>query len=121
MNKEDLKKRSFEFALRVIKLVQFLPANQISKILGGQILRSATSIGANIEEAYSGLTRKDFTHSMNISRKEANETKYWLRLIVDSGLIKLERCSELLRENEELIKILTSIVKTLQKGKNHSS
>ncbi len=114
---EDLKERTYEFALRIIKMVQSLPSSQVAKILGGQVLRSGTSIGANVEEAYAGLSKKDFVHSMNIGRKEARETRYWTRLIVDSGLLKKERVEDLLLENEQIIRILTSIVKTSQQGK----
>ncbi len=116
---KDLRERTYQFALRVIKMVQSLPRNQVSKILSDQLLRSVTSIGANVEEAYAGLSRKDFIHSMNISRKEARETKYWIRLIIDSDLVDKGKVEELLLENEEIIKILTSIFKTLQQGKKY--
>lgn len=121
MGSENLRKRAFEFALRVIRLVQALPKNELGKVLGKQILRSSTSIGANLEESYAGLTRKDFTHSMNIAKKEALETKYWLKLIVGSGLVKSEMVSSLLQENDELIRILVSTVKTLQQKKSNNS
>ncbi len=119
-DKRDLKERSYQFALRVIKMVQSLPRTRVALILGDQVLRSGTSIGANVEEAYAGLSKKDFIHSMNIARKEARETKYWTRLIIDSGLLKKERVESLLMENEEIIKILTSIVKTSQQGKKYA-
>lgn len=97
--REDLRERTYQFALRIIKMVQSLPRNRVALILGDQVLRSGTSIGANVEEAYAGLSKKDFVHSMNIARKEARETKYWVRLIVDSGLLKKERVEELLLAN----------------------
>ncbi|MEW6556329.1 MAG: four helix bundle protein [Elusimicrobiota bacterium] len=106
-----LKERTYKFSLMIIKLVQNLPLNQVSKILGGQITRSATSVGANTEEAYSGLTKKDFSHSINIARKEANETRYWLRLLLNSGLIQKNEVDNLFKETDELISIFTSIVK----------
>jgi four helix bundle protein len=83
----------------------------INNTLINQIVRSATSIGANIEEAQGAHTKSDFTHCMNISKKEARETFYWLRLIREMNLSIAERSEPLLIENEEIIKILTAIVK----------
>lgn len=111
---QDLKERTYKFALQIIKLVQKLPRNQITGILGKQILRSGTSVGANIEEAYSGLTKKDFSHSINISRKEANETRYWLRLLLGAGLVQKEDVKNLFTETDELISIFTSTVKKIR-------
>ncbi|MDI6733518.1 MAG: four helix bundle protein [Planctomycetota bacterium] len=114
----DIKERTFEFALRVIKLVKLIPRDETGRILIRQVIRSATSIGANIEEAHAGLSRKDFTHSMNIAKKEAYETRYWIRLIAESGLMAQNKLTDLLQENNEIISILTSTVKTLQQGKS---
>lgn len=101
MGKENvILTKSFDFALEVIDLYKKMIA-QNEYVLSKQVLRSGTSIGANIEEAMAGLSKKDFTHKMSISANEARETKYWLRLI----------------QIEELIRILTSIVKTSQNNK----
>jgi len=83
--------------------------------IASQLLRSGTSIGANVEEALAGQSRKDFFAKMSIASKEARETNYWLRLIIDTGIFNKQQCQILLEESQELIKILTSIVKT---GKN---
>lgn len=115
---DDLAERAYRFAFRITQLVSTLPNNVIGRTLGGQLIRSGPSVGANIEEAKGALTRKDFIHSMNIAKKEARESKYWIRLITDAKLIKQERVKLLLQENEELIKILTSIVKSSQKHGN---
>ena len=112
--KIDLPERTYKFAVEIVKIVQELPRSRVSYILGDQLLRAGTSIGANVEEAFAGLTKKDFIHSVNISRKEARETKYWLRLIIDAGLLNGEKTKPILQENEELIKILTAIVKKAQ-------
>jgi len=80
--------------------------------MSGQLLRSGTSIGANVEEALAGQSRKDFLAKMSIASKEARETNYWLRLIKDSGIFDKQRTQALIEVSEELIKILTSIVKT---------
>ena len=107
----DIKERTFEFAVRVLKMTKYLPKNSANNVLISQIVRSSTSIGANIEEAQGGHTRSDFVHSMNIAKKEARETLYWLRLIKEINPEVEKRLALLLVENEELIKILTTIVK----------
>ena len=107
--------KSYNFALEIIKLVQKLPRNIAGIELGKQVIRSGTSIGANVEEAIGASSRKDFTHKMNISKKEARESRYWLRLIIDSQLYNKISTKKLLDEANELIKILTAIVKTTQK------
>jgi len=84
-------------------------------ILSKQIIRSGTSIGANLEEALAGQSRKDFISKMAISSKEARETNYWLRLLRDSQLCDGIDYTNLINDSEEIIKILTSIVKTSQK------
>jgi len=110
--------KSFEFSLSVIELYKIL----ISKneyVLSKQVLRSATSIGANVREATAGQSKKDFISKMSIASKEARETEYWLLLIDKSGLIEYD-FKDLLNESLELIKILTSIVKTSQQSLNPS-
>jgi four helix bundle protein len=111
-NKKNIKERSFNFAVRVIKFVQKLPKNQASNRIGGQLLDAATSIGANVEEATGGFSKKDFTYKMGVGLKEARESNYWVRLIKASNLAKDDELDYLLKESEELRRILTSIVKT---------
>ncbi len=91
-----------------------LPRNNVGYVISNQVLRAGTSIGANIIEAESAFSKKDFTFKMSIAKKEAQETKYWLNLILDSGLIKKENLNSLIQEAEELIKILVTIVKKAQ-------
>ena len=107
----DIRERSFKFGVRIVKLVMSLPKNSAGCALGNQVIRSGTAVGANIEEAQNSGTRKEFIHSLTISLKEARETEYWLRVIIESGLIKRERLTSLIEENKEIIKILTTIVK----------
>jgi four helix bundle protein len=111
-NKRDIKERSFKFALRIIKFVQKLPRNYVSQKIGGQLLDAATSVGANVEEATGGFSKKDFTYKMGVAFKEAKESNYWLRLIKVSEIAKGDELDFLLNESEELKKILASIVKT---------
>jgi four helix bundle protein len=111
-NKRDIKDRSFKFAVRVIKFVQKLPRNYVSQKIGGQLLDAATSIGANVEEATGGFSKKDFTYKTGVAFKEARESNYWLRLIKVSEIARGDELDFLLNESEELKKILASIVKT---------
>ncbi len=111
----DIKERSFKFAVRVVKLCRFLEKqNGVPRTLANQLLRSGTSIGANIEEAQAGQSKADFIAKMSISRKEARETLYWLRLLEASDIIEASKLKELNTEADELVRILTSIVKTAQ-------
>jgi len=111
-NKRDIKDRSFKFAVRIIKFVQKLPRNYVNQKTGGQLLDAATSVGANVEEATGGFSKKDFTYKMGVAFKEARESNYWLRLIKVSEIAKGDELDFLLNESEELKKILASIVKT---------
>jgi four helix bundle protein len=111
--------RSFAFAVRVVRLCRFLEAqDRVSRTLANQLLRAGTSIGANIEEAQAGQSKADFTAKMSIARKEARETLYWLKLLKASEIIEAEKLDEITKEADELVRILTSIVKTSQLGKN---
>jgi four helix bundle protein len=108
-----IQEKSCRFSLKIIQLIKHLPRRTEGFVIGNQILRSGTSIGANVEEAIAGFSKEDFTYKMNIAVKEARETKYWLRLISDSRLIETG-CGSLIQKCDELVKILTSIVKTSQ-------
>lgn len=105
---------SFEFSLQIIQLYKILIEKK-EFILSKQLLRSGTSIGANIEEALAGQTKKDFIAKMSIASKEARETRYWLRLLDKSKLIELDYTSYL-NSIEHIINILTKIVKTSQEA-----
>ncbi|MFH1940764.1 MAG: four helix bundle protein [bacterium] len=109
-----IQEKSYAFALNVIRFVRKFPRTNEGFVIGQQLLKSATSIGANVEEAIGGFSKSDFTHKMNIALKEAREANYWLRLIRDSGLAKYS-VEILITESEEIRKILTAIVKSAQK------
>jgi len=110
--KRDLCARAFEFAVRIVKLCRELGAEPgVPRTLSGQLLRSGTSIGANIEEAQGGQSRADFVSKYAIARKEARETHYWLRLVSATELMPAARLLDLTQECDELIAILTSIIK----------
>jgi len=110
MAESIVKQKSYNFALQIIKLCAQL-RNAKHFEISSQLLRSGTSIGANVEEALAGQSRKDFFAKMSIASKEARETNYWLRLIKDAGILNGQESQNLLEASEELIKILTSIVK----------
>jgi four helix bundle protein len=109
-----IQKKSFEFSLSIIGLYKELQAKR-EFVLSKQLLRSGTSIGANVEEASAAQSRKDFIAKMSISLKEARETKYWIRLLQESQLVDLDLKNELTQINE-LIRILSSIVKTTREN-----
>ncbi|MDZ7662791.1 four helix bundle protein [Thiohalophilus sp.] len=106
--------KSFEFAIRIVKLHQFLVKEKKEYVLSKQLLRSGTSIGANVNEAQAGQSRNDFISKMTIASKEARESKYWIELLVATGyLAKNDKyINSLLSDVFELTRILTSIVKT---------
>jgi four helix bundle protein len=110
--KRDINNRTFSFACRMVKLYQHLAKQKYAaEVLGRQILRSGTAIGANLEEAQAGQSRADFVSKCNIALKEARETHYWLRLLRDTRIISAEKINSLLGEANEIVAILTSIVK----------
>jgi four helix bundle protein len=110
--KNDLKERSFEFAKRILLLCQKLEQSSgAARTISNQLLLSGTSIRANIEEAHGSQSKTDFTAKMYISFKEARETNYWLRLLIETEMIPEKQLADLLDESNQLIAILTSIVK----------
>ncbi len=113
--KSDIPKRTFEFARRVVKLCQVLDQHPgVSRTLAIQLLRSGTSIGANVEEGQASQSEADFISKYSIACKEARETHYWLRLLAASEIMPHERLIELETECNELIAILTSIIKKMR-------
>jgi four helix bundle protein len=111
-DEKDIQERAFSFACRIIKLYQFLVEQRgAGEVLGRQLLRSGTSIGANLEEAIAGQSKTDFISKCNIALKEARETHYWLRLFEKTKVVSAERLSKLTQESNELVAILTTIVK----------
>ena len=114
----DLKSRTKTYALRIIKLYQALPKSGEAQVIGKQILRSGTSIGAQYREACRAKFPADFINKMEGSLQELDETGYWLELLVESKIVPAERLSELQNENEELIAIFVASVKTTKKNRS---
>jgi four helix bundle protein len=110
----EFQRRAYKFALDIIELVEELPKGQVSRILGDQLLRSATSIGANVSEAKGSGSKRDYTNYFAYALKSANETKFWLNLIRDSGRADKKPIDKLLKEVTELANILGSSIITLK-------
>jgi four helix bundle protein len=112
--------KSFDFAVRIVKLFKYLSNEKKEYILSKQLLRCGTSIGANINEAQAAQSKKDFISKMSISSKEARETKYWIDLLISTDYLKEEdkHVQSLLNDTEEIIKLLTTIIKSSQ-GRNN--
>ncbi len=109
---QDLKVRTKAFALRVIKMYSKLPRNDtVAQVLGKQVLRSGTSVGANYREASRGRSKAEFVSKIGYCLREIEETEYWLELLVDSGVVPPARMTDLLAETRELNAILTTIDK----------
>jgi four helix bundle protein len=111
-NNNPLKDRSYQFAIRIVKLSQFLQRHKKEFVLSRQILRSGTAIGALIHEAEFAQSKADFTNKMSIALKEANETEYWLSLLKDTGFISENQFMNLQSDCKELIAMLVATVKT---------
>ena len=106
--------KSYAFAVRIIKVFKYLSENKKEFVLSKQLLRCGTSIGANIEEAIGGQSGKDFFAKLTIAYKEARETHYWIRLLKDTDYLSIEEADSLLKDVDELLRIIGSIQKTLR-------
>jgi four helix bundle protein len=118
----DIRERTLEYALRAVKLFRYLHKRRdpVSLILGRQYLRAASSIGANLVEAQSGESRRDFIHKCAIAQKEAREAKYWLILLLKSGSVPERRLADLFNETDQIIAILTKIIVNTKRNKTLS-
>src|SRR3954469_3051445 len=110
---KDLERRTKRFALQAIKLVSGLPRTRDADILARQLLRSATSVGANYREANRGVSRADFANKIGTVQKEASETQYWIELLIESGIASTPAARTLLKESTELLAIFTTAGRTL--------
>ena len=112
MTPDELKRRTKRFALAIIGLVGSLPHNEAARVIGGQILRSGTSVGANYRAACRARSRAEFSSRLGVAEEEADETLYWLELLEESGLVKGDRIRGLMEEANELVAIFTASRKT---------
>jgi four helix bundle protein len=114
----DLEDRTLEFSKNIIGLAKILPKNDVNHVLGHQVIRSGTSVGANYREANETETKKDFQFRLRISRKEAKETVYWLNLIIEANPQLKEQIQPILQENRELLKIMAAIIEKTKVNKS---
>ena len=112
MKENIIQEKSKAFAVRIVKFYQYLCDEKKEYVLSKQILRSGTSIGANVRESKNAQSKADFISKMSIALKEADETAYWIELLTESEIIKAEQVKSLYDENTEIIKILSAIVKS---------
>jgi four helix bundle protein len=112
MNEADLKKRTKQFGLCVIRLVESLPSTSTARTIGNQLLRSGMSVGANYRAACRGKSKADFVAKAGISLEEADECMYWMELLQEAGIVPAEKLKDLMKEADELVAIFTASIKT---------
>jgi four helix bundle protein len=117
MGYDGLKERTKDFALRIIRLVEALPRSRTAEVIGRQLLRSGTSVGANYRSACRAKSKADFIAKMGIVEEEADESQFWLELLVEAGLINYDQVKALMDEANEIIAIIVSSIKTARKTK----
>lgn len=110
----DIKERTFEFGVRVVRMVNTLPRTAAALELTRQVVKSGTSVGANVEEAHGAESKADFIHKMSIACKEARETRYWMR-IIHASLLDTPEVRALLQESDELVRILSKSIVTAKR------
>ncbi len=114
MTKEEMKARTKAYALRVIKLVQALPRDRVSGILGDQLLRAGTSVGSNYRAACRARSTPDFVNKLKTVEEESDESLFWMELLVESGLMPQRRLAPLSQEGTEILAIVVASLKTLR-------
>src|SRR4051794_39186367 len=120
MNKNDFAKRTMYFGLRVIRLVQSLPKSAVAGVIGNQLLRSGTSVGANYRSALRGKSRADFIAKLEIVEEEADEALYWMQMLVEAEIVSPDRLGDLMKEADEIIAIVVSSIKTARRNSRKS-
>jgi four helix bundle protein len=119
MKDNIVKNKSFAFAVRIVKLYQYLCENKKELVLSKQLLRSGTSVGAMIREAEHAETKNDFKHKMAIAQKEINETIYWLELLKETDYLTHEQYESINNDAVEIIKLLTTIIRSVKSNINN--
>jgi len=112
LDKEELKDRFKQFSLRIIRLCQSLPKNKVSDVIGGQLLRSGTSSGANYRAACRAKSTADFIHKLKIVEEELDESLYWMELLIEAKILKEHLLNDLMKEGNELLSIVVSSIMT---------
>ena|SRR5438132_6883172 len=115
MTTQELKKRTFEFGIRIVRAVEALPRSETARALGSQLLRAGTSVGANYRAAARARSRADFIAKLGIVEEECDESSYWMEAIVALKLLKPQRLADLQAEADELLSIVVSSIKTARR------
>jgi four helix bundle protein len=118
MNQEEMKRRTKQFALRIIRLVESLPRGRTADVIGRQLLRAGTSVGANYRSACRARSTADFISKMGIVEEEVDESIYWMELLVEAEIVKLDSIESLMDEANELLAITVSSIKTARRERN---
>jgi four helix bundle protein len=118
MTENEFKDKTKQIALRMIRLIESLPSTYTAQIIGKQVLRSATSIGANYRAACRAKSTADLLHKLAIVEEEADESLYWLELLVDSSIVPEKRLSELTKDINSIVAMTVASIKTLRSGKS---
>jgi len=113
----DLKKRTKEFALKIIKLVETLPRGRTADVIGGQLVRAGTSVGANYRSSCRARSTADFIAKMGIVEEEADESLYWMELLIEAGIVTPERLESLMEEGDELLAITVASINTAKRSR----
>jgi four helix bundle protein len=114
MNEADFKERTRKFGLRVIRVVEALPKGMTSDVVGRQLLRSATSVGANYRAACRARSKAEMAARLAVVEEEADESKYWMEMLVDAGLIEAKLLRDLLKESDEIVALTVASIRTLR-------
>lgn len=117
MKKEEFSLRTRKFGLRVIRLVTSLPRTSLAMVLGNQLLRAGTSVGANYRAAVRGKSRADFIAKMGTAEEECDEALYWMEMLIESGLLRPKLVGALMLEGEEILRIVVASIKTARRNK----
>jgi four helix bundle protein len=119
MNREQMKDRTKAYASRILRLCAALPDHWMARILGGQLLRSSASVGANYRAVCRAKSRADFIHKLRVVEEECDESLFWMELLVDNDLIKHSRLCDLMKEGNELLAITVASAKTARTSRNY--
>ena len=116
MTKEEMKARTKKYALRVIKVVQALPNDRVANVLGSQLLRAGTSVGANYRAVCRAKSTADFMHKLKIVEEECDESLFWMELLIESGILSQKKLGELMKEGGEILAITVAALKTTRQS-----
>ncbi len=120
MDKEEMKRRTKQFALRVIRLTEALPKGRAPEVIGRQLLRSGTSVGANYRAACRAKSTADFISKMGTVEEEADESLFWIELLIEAGIVESERLDSLMKEADELLAITVASINTARRRNKKS-